>query len=176
MKKSAGLWMIFGFLILAAPAKACFIPKSEHRSAITDLISRTQRIVIAELKSSQDRAANGDFRTVDYVFKVSEVLRGEPMEEVTLSGHRFIPDLDRRHFNQHQAREFWSPNGGRSRIHADCSLTAAFEKGKQYLLFLDQPYHMKSFELIEGTGDRWLEKVRELLSKKIRATKPPDRA
>jgi hypothetical protein len=44
----------------------------------------------------------------------------------------------------------------------DCRIHPNFEEGRTYLVFLDEPYHPKSFERIASDSDKWLQAVRTL--------------
>jgi len=77
-----------------------------------------------------------------------------------------IPDED---YDGHRSAE-WEGSGalnrpvGRAVVQSSCDISAGFRPGRTYLIFLDEPYHYRSFEQIIAPDDAWLTKVRFLVS------------
>ncbi len=65
------------------------------------------------------------------------------------------------HFEHH------SIAGARLDNEQDCEIHPSFAVGQTYLMFIDKPYHRKSFELIMRTNgnsltqDKWLQYVKK---------------
>ncbi len=140
-------------------ANACFVPKKEQRVDARTLVIRSNQIVLAKLKSVQ--APTEQYGKAEYTFEVVESIKGNRTEELMLKGHEFQAD-EKSDFGGHQDKDFWKASGGRARTNADCSVSASFEAGKLYLLFPNEPHHLKGFELISSEKDAWLTKVRKL--------------
>ncbi|MBT5434099.1 MAG: hypothetical protein P8Q36_03830 [Alphaproteobacteria bacterium] len=59
--------------------------------------------------------------------------------------------------------EHFRHNPGSGFILPSCHVGFALELGGQYLVVLDQPYHLKSVERIESEQDLWLRSVRQAI-------------
>ncbi|WII72745.1 hypothetical protein QJS83_02530 [Bdellovibrio sp. 22V] len=143
--------LVMGFLLfLPGVIWACFAPKPEQVADPVVLIKRTNNIYLAEALGSLDGKVD---------FKVIERIKGKKREKFQVPA--LITEETGTDFKAHTLESFWSKSGGRGQIEPSCEIVPNFQKGKKYLVFLDKPYHLKSFELIETDGDVWLKKVRE---------------
>ncbi len=68
-----------------------------------------------------------------------------------------VPETD---FDSHRDRLFWDKMVTRQGNGPDCRMHPRFSVGMEYLIFIDEPYHWRSFERIIGEDDRWLIAVR----------------
>lgn len=175
--KLIGIFILFSFL--CPDAKACQNVAPEQITSYQELIARTENIVLAEvedideLKSPNTKARRQVIpypvpsRTVAirYKFKVVEELKGKlnrlsfEIEGQPLAGTE-------ENFNLHQDPSFWEKASGRSKTTKDCEINPSFVTNKKYLIFLNKPYHRKSFERIDDSKDKWLQTVRELAGNK----------
>lgn len=157
--------LFISFLLFSSMTSACFMPKANTKTDSKDLVQRSKRIYLVRAKDSQDLASPTSFANVDYKFEVLETLKGEPVTELTLAGTQFQASNEK-NFANHRSKEFWKPMGGRAHVNPDCSVAASFEKGQRYIIFPDEPFHLKGFERIDADGDRWLAKIRTLVKTK----------
>lgn len=163
-------------LTLTSNAWACFTPALEHTVPWQELVQRTGTIVVAEVLSAKPvvRATTtiNEGNTL-YNVKVLETLKGSDKTKlntgIDLLGNPPPRKADN-DFTAHQETTFWKDNAGRTIVAPDCSLRPSLVVGAKYLLFVDKPYHVKSFENISNPEDRWLEKVRAEI--KLSATAP----
>jgi hypothetical protein len=147
------------FLLLTIPFRglACEMPPAEQRTPPEQLITRTKTIVLAEAIRAE---LVGD--EVRYTFRTITPLKGTPKDQFQING-RPDSDLD---FNNHFDTLFWeNPSTGRTLNGPDCDIHPGFSVGHTYLIFLESPYHVKSFERItrthgaRDTKDKWLQFV-----------------
>lgn len=137
------------------------IPESQTQS-INQLVSRSQNIVLAQAKKPE--IGSDGFFTVE--FEVNDVLKGSQWSNFILQGKAATPDKLGNDFNKHNDLQFWAYlNTGNFFRDKDCNLYGYFERGRQYLIFLDKPFHPKSFELISSQDDGWLKEVKKQLGK-----------
>jgi hypothetical protein len=144
------------FVVLVRDAFACIAPPEQSVQSHADLISRTSRIALVELLS----VSGGLSYYRAYEFRVVESLDGEFGDVLNIDLPTPIA-VDHRDFDGHREPEFWRDGAGRARVAPDCAVSASFEIGSTYLLFLDAPYHVKGFERIEDADDAWLAWVRQ---------------
>jgi len=155
------LALLFG-LLGATSALACYVPPVEQRVSPKELIARSKNIVLAQAIKAE---IVGD-QEILYTFKKIRSLAGRQEATFTLRSYISPWEEPNTTFNHHSAPEFWE-QGGRSPNDVDCKIHPSFSVGSKYLLFLDQPYHIKSFELIIRTDgdkkmqDKWLQFVEE---------------
>ncbi len=145
--------------ISSSQAMACYAEIKEHFSPANDLISRTNNIVLAKVISAELQD-NGD---VKYNFEVIEHLKGSSEKNFSLNGEPLLHDYQTNTFNNHQDAEFWEDRQGRSSVGNGCDIAPTFSVGAKYLIFIDPPYHRKSFERISQpfqNKDKWFEHVR----------------
>ena len=157
MKLAVGLM----FSILFSNCFACEVPPSEQRTPPDELIARTKNIALAKVVKAEISGGN----EVLYTFETIKQLAGKTKEHFQILGYPAIWEGDNRGFNNHFDKDFWSEPGGRVSNDTDCQIHPTFSVGGTYLLFLDQPYHAKSFEIIIRTHgdatirDKWLQYV-----------------
>ena len=158
MKCAVGTFL----LAFSFPAFACFVAPSEQRTSPDDLIDRTKEIVLAKVIAAETQS---DSYGVTYTFQAVRYLKGQGGDRFQISGYPSIWEGDNQRFDDHKDTVFWSNNRGRSPNDTDCEIHPTFSVGGTYLVFLDQPYHVKSFELIirthgdDDTRDKWLQYV-----------------
>ena len=147
---------------ISFPAWGCFAPPPEQRTDPDELIDRTENIVLAKVIEAKTMA---NFYDVLYTFETARVLKGHALSRFDLSGYPAIWEGENRRFDDHGDNQFWLPHGGRSSSDTDCQIHPTFSVGGTYLVFLDKPYHVKSFEIIirthgdPDTRDKWLQYV-----------------
>lgn len=140
---------------------ACFVPPQEQYVPVDELISRTEKIVLATVTEAK---LSKDGWGVIYKFRTDKTLKGSLGEEFEVIGsppyHGALTDFD-----DHREHGFWNDGGGRETNGTDCEISPSFGVGLVYLVFVDKPYHRKSFELITKTygdasaRDKWLQYV-----------------
>lgn len=154
-------FLVLSFLNLLSgtiPVQACFTPKPDQISTPEDLIARTSEIHLAKAQRSVESGL--------VEFEVIETLKGKNVPKFHLRGHLQLGQSGS-DFNRHRLDDFWMGSGGRASIGSDCQLTVSFTKEGTYLIFVNRPFHFKSFELIESPDDLWLLRVRKELSANI---------
>lgn len=175
------LVLVLIFVNFEAKASCCFgIPK-EQISPAEELIQRTKNIVLvrvikAEYLEPKKRDLNIekeklDFYTelaeqtyhpVKYTFEVLQLVKGDSRKFFTMSSEMLFSTDALEHFNFHKDEKFWQNDAGRV---YSCEVDkVSFSVGSVYLLFLDKPYHRKSFERIinyqsDSHQDKWLSYV-----------------
>ena len=148
--------------VLSFPAFGCFAPPPEQVTAPEDLIQRTENIVLAEVIEAKSPLGTYE---VTYTFQTVRTLKGDVSGEFQITGYPSIGEGSNRNFDHHNDEGFWSSGAGRSPNHTDCAIHPTFSVGGTYLVFLDHPYHVKSFEAIIRTHgdsekrDKWLRYV-----------------
>ena len=160
-------------IVSTATAFACSAPPEEQLSPATELVQRTPTIVLARV-TKVERGERGIYH---YTFKSEKTLKGKPADTFIIDG--WSPEFSEpaETFDDHTKDDFWKDNGGRCHNSSDCQIHPAFTAGAAYLIFLEAPYHRKSFELIahsEGlpeVRDKWLTWVEE--QAKAPTAKPP---
>ena len=148
-------WMILGLFFASSSAWACWATPREQTSPPDDLIARTKDIALAKVVRAD---AGSDPWRVLYTFKTERAIKGVPPRAFQLLGKRLLGDLSTERFDEHQAAGFWDEYGGRQRHDTTCEITPSFIVGATYLIFLDAPYHNKSFEEIYYKGDEYSDK------------------
>jgi hypothetical protein len=152
--------LLFGAL-LVSDGLACVLPPPEQYVPSKELIKRTRHIVLAEVTKAE---VVGDDEVL-YTFKRIEVLSGAVADTFQFRGRPAIWGGDTDNFDHHFDPSFWKNNRGRTPNYEDCLIHPGFSVGGTYLLFIDKPYHVKSFELIiriygdNSTKDKWLQYV-----------------
>lgn len=149
-------------LLSPFPVFACFAPPAQQMVPPDELIARTQNIVLAKAIRAE---TTDDAYVVSYTFRTIRVLKGSASDTFETTGYPAIWEGWNENFNHHFDEKFWSTSAGRLSSETDCKIYPAFSVGGTYLMFLDQPYHRKSFEIIlrtEGKADvrdKWLQYV-----------------
>jgi hypothetical protein len=162
MKKYISILSII--LLIPTLSLACFSTPPEQITPQDELIQRSKRIALATVVSAEFIEKDYD---VVYTFKVEKILKGEVEKQFTIIGRPLIWDGEARMFDHHKDPSFWENQGGRLFHDTDCEIYPSFSVGATYLVFLDKPYHRKSFELIirtHGTPkirDSWLSYVEQ---------------
>lgn len=145
------------FALLSHFSFSCDQQSTEHSEHADDLISRTNQIILAKAVSASI-SENGN--EVSYKFKTIRVLKGNILESFEILGYPLFED-EVKSFNHHNSEDFWTNYGGRVHGWTDCEIHPGFSVGLMYLVFMGKPYHVKSFEVIYGTKDKWLLYVEE---------------
>jgi hypothetical protein len=125
-----------------------------------ELVRRTATIVLAEATRIEPLSAD----QTRYHFRIVETLKGTSRNAVTLTFSSGQPSLDT-DFDAHRDPRFWDKRRSRQWNGGDCQMAPTFVVGATYLLFVDPPYHWKSFEKIALDEDRWLRAVRAVIRK-----------
>lgn len=173
-------------ILCCDPAFACFVLPKQQVVPADELINRTNNIVLAKAVKAEfvpypqidpfvynDKGqltvapgTEGTHKPINYTFAVIEVLKGDKTEKASVRGQRAQKNYFLSKQTFHQEEEFWKDNAGRLYNAPDCQIHPSFVLGGIYLLFLDEPYHRKSFELIgymdkHISKDKWLAYVKE---------------
>lgn len=157
--------ILFWFLVFfSCPFEEAFccpqIPPEEF-TPYTNLIHWTSRIALGIL----DKTVPHSDGTIEYLFKTVRVVKGEVGETFTMVGVDTGLSLFNSDFEGHADKKFWEdPALGRSQSFIDCKIHPLFHQGDQYLIFLDEPYHPKSFERIITLQDKWFVEVSSIVS------------
>ncbi len=179
MSKVGGLALILIFL--SFEAQACSFASPERRAPVNDLIRRTNNIVLArvikaeynepkklnvgseeEKEEALTDLLHGHYKPIKYTFEVIDLIKGKSHKFFIMNTNYSFNDSD---FNLHKDEQFWKDEGGAM---GPCAHDErGFDVGYVYLMFLDKPYHRKSFELIRNyksddapnSKDKWLSYV-----------------
>jgi hypothetical protein len=149
----------FVTLLSISELLSCSDTPPEQIVPASELIKRTKTIVLAKVTSAK---IGKDSHTVIYTFKTIEALKGAPQKTFTISGFPMMWEGELTDFDHHNNKEFWKNFGGRSDHDTDCEIHPSFSVGATFLIFLEPPYHKKSFELVirthgdKQTRDKWL--------------------
>lgn len=159
---------------LSSTCFACYSPPTLQHVAPDELISRTTTIALAKVLRAE--VAKDGFSVI-YTFQTTRPLKGTPQKQFQVQGYPAVEGEDRQ-FNDHVDSTFWTNFGGRIHNDTDCQIHPSFSVGGTYLIFLDQPYHVKSFEIImraqgnADTKDKWL----QFVESRIGASKSSNRS
>jgi len=140
-------------------ALACFATPQEQVVPAEDLVKRTARIALAKVVEAR---LDPDSGQVVYSFTTEQAIKGAPDKSFSITGYPLEAEVDLLTFDHHRSEEFWEGGRGRCYHDTDCQIHPAFAVGSTYLIFLDKPYHQKSFEWIQMFGtepekrDKWL--------------------
>jgi hypothetical protein len=161
MKQAVKIFAIQLMLGLSlASALACSITPPEQITPAADLVKRTKTIILARVISAECKT-----NSVDYTFQTISALKGTPPPEFIISGEPLIWGDWLTDYNHHTDERFWGNHFGRSPNDTDCKIRPSFSVGAIFLVFLERPYHIKSFELIIRTHgdqkDAWLKWVED---------------
>jgi hypothetical protein len=169
-------FLSFALLLFAAlESSACMVSPAIQNVPHDKFIERSNTIVLAKAAKSEVMT-NGEVR---YFFEVKNTIAGNAAKNFEVIGFPEMVSGDLNHFNHHNDKQFWKTSRGRMVHDTDCQIHPSFALGREYLLFLDVPYHNKSFELIvNGSGDlrkkdKWLQYVEGKI-KARQAMKPTD--
>src|SRR5262249_27658089 len=157
--------LLIGLVCTGSPqiASACLGAPSGQTVPYPELIGRTANIVLARA----ERAELLPDQSVRYLFRTVEVLKGKPRRTFTLtfdsSWITYVGGLDT-DFDKHRDGRFWDRREARQGNAPDCKMAPHFMIGRQNILFVDEPYHWKSFEkIIDSANDRWVQAVRTVI-------------
>jgi hypothetical protein len=151
--------------ILLLIAQDCFACRATPEAQYTppdELVSRTNNIALAKVVRA-DAASNG--WDVLYTFKTIKQLKGTAQPAFQILGGAGTGEMSNWRFKEHFDQGFWDDRAGRVFHDTSCNIHPGFAVGGTYLIFIDQPYHTKSFEMIlmtEGDADKkdkWLQYV-----------------
>jgi hypothetical protein len=124
------------------------------------LVKRTDNIVLA--RASQPQPVNGDLHVVK--FYVTDVLKGSPENSFDLTGLVADQNNGNTDYNKHNDLKFWAySNTGNFKRLNNCNIYGYFKAGEQYLIFIDPPFHPRSFELVSSTEDAWYQEVKKII-------------
>lgn len=153
------LYVCFAAAVLRSNATACFSTPAEQIVSPETLFVRTKQIVLAHVVKAVADLKSGN---VTYSFVVDQAVKGENPKAFTIVGGSLSYPEDLTTFDHHRSERFWKEDAGRCQHDTDCVIHPAFAVGDTYLIFVDSPYHRKSFERIAmlgkeaATRDRWL--------------------
>jgi hypothetical protein len=163
----------FALLMLTALESTAYMVSPAVQNVPFDkFIERSNTIVLAKAAKSE-AMSNGDVR---YFFEVKNTIAGNVAKNFEVIGLPETASADLNHFNHHNDRQFLKTSQGRMVHDTDCQIHSSFALGREYLLFLDVPYHNKSFELIvNGRGDlrkkdKWLQYVEDQIKARLATT------
>src|SRR2546426_1064209 len=149
-------------LLIPAWAFGCTQPPATMRPPYTELIARTATIVLADAVALEEVAD----RRARYRFTVVEALKGRPAADTTLTFARAERPTSwaETDFDGHRDPRFWDRLATREGNDSNCRMNPVFSVGSRYLLFIEEPYHWRSFERIVASDDRWLATVRAVVA------------
>jgi hypothetical protein len=152
---------IAAFILATTNTFACTDIPANQLQSHQQLVARTSSIVVAQVISLQP--INGDFNLVEFL--VVDTLKGNQKSNFSLSGFPAKDKLGRYDYGQHRDLDFlvYSNTGNFTRLD-DCRVYGHFEQGRQYLIFIDQPHHPRSFEVISSPDDGWLAEIRNIIT------------
>ncbi len=145
---------------------ACSSAPEEHLVPELELINRTNNIVLAVVSRAELQGFGGWTKNVKYTFKTVKVIKGHADAEFNIFGGE-LSEGSMNGFNDHKKESFWNDWAGREYSYPDCKIKPGFAVGATYLIFLDPPFHRKSFELIwkydvpKENKDKWLQYVEQ---------------
>lgn len=152
---------LYGALLIATESLACFAPPAEQTASTEAMIKRTSNIVLAKVIGAD---VAHDSIEVEYTFHTVKTIKGQAEATFKIIG-RPLAQGWMSNFNHHSDEKFWNSSIGRHTYDSDCKIYPRFAVGATFLVFLDTPYHNKSFEYIvrtrgnSETKDKWLQYV-----------------
>lgn len=159
------VYIILISILIVGRAFACYSVSDELKPSAEQLVGKSKNIFLAEVTNISSAMKNIKGSKTFYSFKIIEVLKGSSKSTIQIAAS-YAENIES-DFDMHKKKEFWTDNSfGRVNITPACEILPSFSIGKRYLLFPDEPFTFKSFELIETEKDMFLSKVRELLKKK----------
>jgi hypothetical protein len=149
--------ILLGASIFWTSSFACYVPPAEQVVTPAQQLAASQDVTLARVISAEPMSdLNVRFR-----FEVIQRFSGIQRSNFEITGRASIDAAGDQSFNNHTDPNFWK-GYGRTTNDTDCQIHPDFSLGKVYLIFLNQPYTRKSFELIElipeavVQRDRWL--------------------
>lgn len=170
MKRSPLLISILLCIAGTVTAWACFTTPAEQIVPAKELIDRTKTIVLVQVVKAE--LLGQDTLDVRYFFREIQSLKGDAPETFYMDGVSVVYSNPLDHFEHHYDYGFWEDRGGRSWHNEACVINPSFAVGGIFLIFLEKPFHRKSFELIirthggVGERDKWLSWVEEQIKTK----------
>jgi hypothetical protein len=153
-------------ILLSADCVACRVAPREQLISTDALVANSSNVVLAKvIKTTPDD--NGEIR---YFFTVVKRFSGDEQADMQIMGHATTFTAPNQTFGDHFDDAFWHEGGGRVSSDTDCKIHPSFVLGRTYLIFLDQTYTKRSFELIRNTQgdaktkDKWLQFVEQRLN------------
>ena len=144
---------------------ACSGTPQEQVVPANELVKRTKTIVLAKVEKAE--ILGKESIAVRYYFREIRSLKGDAPETFTIDGVSLAYGGSLDDFEHHYSDAFWKDVGGRSFHDTDCVIYPSFAVGGIFLIFVEAPFHRKSFECIirthggEGVRDKWLTWVEE---------------
>ncbi len=116
------------------------------------------RVVKAELYENKWNAT--------FTFEVLEAIRGHQtdcfvIEGNILSGNTWLEQLSSDH--DFENKSFWNSTLGRCSSDEGQNVMPSFLLGWEYLIFMDAPFRIRSFEIINNKNDEWLQYVKKIV-------------
>lgn len=161
MKAVAFPFLFLACAVGAASTLACFMTPEEQVVPEEELVARTGTIVLAKVEKAETIGGE-DSISVRYHFRKIRELKGDCADTFKIDGISSAYSTPIENFDHHYEESFWEGGGGRSWHDTDCRIYPTFAVGGIFLIFLEEPYHRKSFEQIirthggEGIRDKWL--------------------
>ena len=140
----------------------CFSTPQEQIVDAKKLVERTSQIVLATVVEAKMNLKTGE---VTCSFHAKKVIKGKQIESFLIVGDPLFYPEEMATFKDHNSDEFWEGDAGRCQHDTDSKIHPSFAVGATYLVFIDHPYHRKSFEHIAKLGsepdtrDKWLKWV-----------------
>lgn len=154
--------IILVLMLYCTQLNACYAPKKGFGWNKEELITHSELIVIAELKSIV-KTKDG----FEYTFNTISTLKGKSVDEIKYSTST-VPNPSTEHFHNHNQDIFWRDESGRSEFPCCiCGPDHHFEFDNKYLLFPSSFGARKSAELINTEDDSWLKYVKEEIKNKV---------
>ena len=153
--------LFLAFLFVTVDSVACFTPPKEQLVTADQLLAKSTNVSLAKVVKAEV-APSGQ---ITYYFEVVTRFAGPKKNTFQVLGVPSIWEGTNRTFENHTESSFWETRVGRLSNDSDCKIYPEFSVGGHYLVFLDQPYTNKSFELIIHTHgnkdvkDKWLQYV-----------------
>ena len=113
------------------------------------------------------------------MFNVEKAIKGSGEDSFSIIGWALFDPADLTTFDHHRSAGFWVDDAGRCQHDTDCKIHPSFAIGASYLIFVDHPYHRKSFEYIAMLGtetdtrDKWLSWVEKTVEAQQAGTEQP---
>jgi hypothetical protein len=123
---------------------------------------RSDSIVLARVieENVNENIEKDKIKDVVYKFELIENIKGNVEKPIIINGYNISNDNDH---NLHAEPKFWEQGWfGSAPISVNCEMMIGFNPDISYLLFLDKPYSVKSFEpILDLKEDKWLQYVRD---------------
>lgn len=140
---------------------ACSGVPDAYLQSLPKMVADSKAIVLAEYIGHRQEGQG-----IVFEFKPIEILKGTAKKKVTVS-FKSYPDRDARLRGEgdvvvdHVSYDFWVNRRGRAGYAADCNIYPGFAVGSHYLLFLEAPVTLRSFEEVKSATDVWYLAVKD---------------